>query len=382
MACPRSSKCRSPNRRPAGTLTILGSFPATQGTVQITDANGAHALPVTTWATNNIVATLPPGGSGSAGAVEVLTSTGQAGNAVPLTQWSGQLTYTENDSIPNLSGQSGSGSGTIEAVFNVVFRADVHPDGQRDRHARATAEPLLQRTAGHLDRSRDRLHRHVHDRRRHEFGDLLHECRRSTADRRRPAAASLDLRHRCRHRTTGLVQQRFPGTAGRSDQRLLPGYRFRLAQRRVVHGHGRDVVSVAVALGIWFAKGQLQLPRQERRRAARPYDESDHLRDLRHVGAGDVQRWTLRRPRPSFDGLDERHDRCSRVAADGDDTRISSSGATLRASMKTWVPGAATLAVGLPRDEFSASIRCAEGAGSSRRASVEERPGSIGQGAG
>jgi len=31
---------------------------------------------------------------------------------------------------------------------------------------------------------------------------------------------------------------------------------------------------------------------------------------------------------------------------------------------------------------FSASIRCAEGAGSSRRASVEERPGSIGQGAG
>ena len=111
----------------AGTLTILGAFPTAQGTVQITDANGVHALPVTTWATNNIVATLPAGGSGSAGAVEVLSSGGEASNAVPLTQWSGQLTYTENDSIPNLSGQSGSGSGTIQAVYNLVFRSDVHP---------------------------------------------------------------------------------------------------------------------------------------------------------------------------------------------------------------------------------------------------------------
>jgi len=111
----------------AGTLVILGTFPTAEGTVQITDANGVHALPVTTWATNNVVATLPAGGSGSAGAVEVLSSGGQASNAVPLTQWSGQLTYTENDSIPNLSGQSGSGSGTIQAVYNLVFRSDVHP---------------------------------------------------------------------------------------------------------------------------------------------------------------------------------------------------------------------------------------------------------------
>jgi hypothetical protein len=111
----------------AGTLTILGAFPSAQGTVQITDANGVHALPVTTWATDQVVATLPAGGTGSAGGVEVLTSLGQVSNAVPLTQWSGQLIYTENDSIPNLSGQSGSGSGTIQATFNVVFRSDVHP---------------------------------------------------------------------------------------------------------------------------------------------------------------------------------------------------------------------------------------------------------------
>jgi hypothetical protein len=111
----------------AGTLTILGAFPTAQGTVQITDANGVHALPVTTWMTNVVVATLPAGGTGSAGTVEVLSSGGVPSNAVPLTQWSGQLTYTENDSIPNLSGQSGSGSGTIQAIYNLVFRSDVHP---------------------------------------------------------------------------------------------------------------------------------------------------------------------------------------------------------------------------------------------------------------
>jgi hypothetical protein len=77
--------------------------------------------------TNVVVATLPAGGTGSAGTVEVLSSGGVPSNAVPLTQWSGQLTYTENDSIPNLSGQSGSGSGTIQAIYNLVFRSDVHP---------------------------------------------------------------------------------------------------------------------------------------------------------------------------------------------------------------------------------------------------------------
>ncbi len=110
-----------------GTLTILGTFPAAEGTVQITDSTGVHALPVTTWATNNVVAKLPAGGSGSAGLVEVLSSGGQESNAVPLTQWSGQLTYTENDEIPDLSGKSGSGTGTIEAVYKLVFRSDVHP---------------------------------------------------------------------------------------------------------------------------------------------------------------------------------------------------------------------------------------------------------------
>jgi hypothetical protein len=110
-----------------GTLTILGNFPAAQGTAQITDANGVHALPVTSWAGDKVIATLPAGGTGSAGGVQVLTSLAQPSNSVPLTQWTGQLVYNEDDSIPNLSGQSGSGTGTIQATFNVVFRSDVHP---------------------------------------------------------------------------------------------------------------------------------------------------------------------------------------------------------------------------------------------------------------
>jgi hypothetical protein len=110
-----------------GQLIILGTFGAAQGTAQITDGAGTHALPVTLWTTDHVVATIPGGGAGSAGAVQVLSSSGIESNSAPLTQWSGQLVYTENDSIPDLAGQSGSGSGTIGATYNVTFRSDVHP---------------------------------------------------------------------------------------------------------------------------------------------------------------------------------------------------------------------------------------------------------------
>jgi hypothetical protein len=110
-----------------GELIILGTFGSAQGTAQITDGSGTHALPVTLWTTDHVVATIPGGGAGSAGAVQVLSSSGIESNSAPLTQWSGQLVYTENDIIPDLSGQSGSGSGTIGATYNVTFRSDVHP---------------------------------------------------------------------------------------------------------------------------------------------------------------------------------------------------------------------------------------------------------------
>jgi hypothetical protein len=126
-ALPSISQLQVVESPTGGTLTILGSFPTAQGTAQITDTNGVHALPVTTWATDHVVATLPAGGTGSSGGVEVLTSLAQPSNAVPLTQWSGQVIYNEDDLIPSLSGQSGSGTGTIQATFNLVFRSDVHP---------------------------------------------------------------------------------------------------------------------------------------------------------------------------------------------------------------------------------------------------------------
>jgi hypothetical protein len=112
----------------AGTLTINGKFPVNQGTVQIVDISGKPtALTVTKWATDAVTATLPAGGAGSAGLVTVLDATGVPSNEVPLTQWTGILTYSEQDSIPDLDGTSGSGSGSLSANLNIDFREDVHP---------------------------------------------------------------------------------------------------------------------------------------------------------------------------------------------------------------------------------------------------------------
>ncbi len=110
-----------------GTLTILGSFPSTQGNVTITDGSGTNVLPVTSWSKTQVTAALPKSGNGSAGQVMVSSSDGIDSNQEPLTQWSGTLTYTENDDIPTLGGQTGSGTGTIVALYTLSFRSDVHP---------------------------------------------------------------------------------------------------------------------------------------------------------------------------------------------------------------------------------------------------------------
>jgi len=110
----------------SGTLTINGAFPSTTGTAQITDSSGTHPLPTTGWTESAVTATLPPGGNGASGLVTVISSDGIASNPVPLTLWSGQLSYFESDTIPTLSGQAGSGQGTIGATINLSFRADVH----------------------------------------------------------------------------------------------------------------------------------------------------------------------------------------------------------------------------------------------------------------
>jgi hypothetical protein len=111
-----------------GTMTIAGQFPPDTGTAQIVDASGITPLTVTNWSQTAVTATLAAGGNGSSGLVTVLSATGVPSNAVPLTKWLGELTYTENDTnIPDLDGTSGSGSGSLSAQFNIDFRADVHP---------------------------------------------------------------------------------------------------------------------------------------------------------------------------------------------------------------------------------------------------------------
>jgi hypothetical protein len=117
----------------AGTLTMLGRFPAAQGMVQIVDGSGTTMLPVTSWSASQVTATLPASGNGSAGLVSVLAAPavadmpGVPGNLVPLTQWAGQLTYNESDTLSNVGSGSGSGQGTISVNYAIQFRSDVHP---------------------------------------------------------------------------------------------------------------------------------------------------------------------------------------------------------------------------------------------------------------
>jgi hypothetical protein len=114
----------------SGTLTLLGAFPSTPGSVVINCQAGGSGLPVTSWSATQITATLPAAGTCSSGEITVVSSDDISSNEVPLTQWSGQLTYTEQDTIPTLSGVAGSGTGTIQALYTLSFRADVHSFAQ------------------------------------------------------------------------------------------------------------------------------------------------------------------------------------------------------------------------------------------------------------
>ena len=118
-----------------GTLLIPGSFPAATGHVQITDSSGTYPLAVSAWTASEITATLPNGGNGSAGIVQVFYGTPGSGsviasNPVPLTQWSGVLAYNESDQIPDVGGDDGTGTGTLQVTYNINVRADVHPTVQ------------------------------------------------------------------------------------------------------------------------------------------------------------------------------------------------------------------------------------------------------------
>jgi hypothetical protein len=115
-----------------GALTIAGNFPAASGHIAITDGSGTYPLTPTAWSTTEVTTMLPNGGNGSAGTVQVFygtpgSATTIASNAVPLTQWSGQLVYNESDQIPDLGGDDGNGTGSIQVTYNLNVRSDVHP---------------------------------------------------------------------------------------------------------------------------------------------------------------------------------------------------------------------------------------------------------------
>jgi hypothetical protein len=110
-----------------GTLQIDGSFPILPGSGTITDASGTNPLAITAWSQNAITATLPVSGSGSAGTIQIFSSTGFASNIVPLSQWQGTIGYREIEDPTSLGGTNGHGSGSLAIAFNIEFRGDVHP---------------------------------------------------------------------------------------------------------------------------------------------------------------------------------------------------------------------------------------------------------------
>jgi hypothetical protein len=110
-----------------GTLVVLGNFPMAVGTGQIADASGTYPLTPSAWSTTSVQFSLPPGGNGASGLVTVRSSDGIPSNPVPLTQWSGTLTWQETDTFSIAAGSSGNGTGSMGVSLSTLFRADVHP---------------------------------------------------------------------------------------------------------------------------------------------------------------------------------------------------------------------------------------------------------------
>ena len=130
---PSIAKMTTIERPTGGTLFVDGTFPATPGKGQIVDASGTYPLTPTAWSTTRIQFPLPPGGNGAAGVVTVFSAEGVGSNAVPLTEWKGQLLVTVNDTATSMNDSRGGvvvpgiGSGTIKTATDLHFRADVHP---------------------------------------------------------------------------------------------------------------------------------------------------------------------------------------------------------------------------------------------------------------
>jgi hypothetical protein len=111
------------------TLTINGKFPPQTGQVAVFDPSETEATNITptSWTTSQIVVPIKASGVESKGLVVVYSDHNIQSNPVPLTQWTGTLSATENATWTSMNNKSGTGSGTTTTTFNVDFRADVHP---------------------------------------------------------------------------------------------------------------------------------------------------------------------------------------------------------------------------------------------------------------
>jgi hypothetical protein len=94
--------------------------------VTIANPSGTLTPAITSWSPSEIIVALAPSGAGAYGLVTA-TGAGIASNAVPLTEWNGQITYAASGPLSSWAGDSGSGSFALQSVFNVSLRADVHP---------------------------------------------------------------------------------------------------------------------------------------------------------------------------------------------------------------------------------------------------------------
>jgi hypothetical protein len=118
------------DERPQAVMGIHGTFPSGQGSVTITNASGTYPAPVESWEPEEVLVKIPNEGAGASGLVTVYSgpnASGVASNSVPLTQWSGTANFTDNETITDLDGAVGSGSGSLAASFTFHFRSDVQP---------------------------------------------------------------------------------------------------------------------------------------------------------------------------------------------------------------------------------------------------------------
>jgi len=102
-------------REDSDELFIYGLFGSVEGEVTINDV----PTPVTHWTRDTVAVKLPAKGPGSAGDV-IVTVYKHESNAVPLTEWRGEIRYDFVSQLP-------APDLLTEVVIQSHFRADVHP---------------------------------------------------------------------------------------------------------------------------------------------------------------------------------------------------------------------------------------------------------------